>query len=1530
MSATSPRDTRHVSLQKLAALAVAGAAALAGAFSTPLAVLRARADVLAPVDVRVHGGAQQAQPGKMLEDVLIVTSRQAGEVTDLRLAGEGWSISSFAPPAAVKLAAGEELSLPFAAIPSDPQAFLVVTGDLDGWPFLQAFQFSADAYALSKGPLPARRAPEGDAAPVDAAQRRNFAMPQAGAPSWSPAPAERSAQQPQEQTAEQMAEQPREQPLEKTGAAQQPGAAQPQHVRNIRVHGRFGYNRSDGRYSGGDAVTMRVLDDDSPYPPDLLAIGITDAFGFFDITFLWNPCPIFCDGEPDLTVEFALENTQIQTTNGFLATYTWRTGITVDYDGTDLDIGAFSPPAAQDNPAVHIHTDLVRTWRWLQNQGYGCPFLRAIYPVGATGAFFNGNINVGLDRAWREDTHSHEYGHHFMNTFAINTAPTYCNGICDTPNQACGHCMWCRETDHDAFNEGMPNWLADIFTRQHQSLYGYAPLNFRSQESVAVCGTALDDPLTTEGFLGALLRDIEDDTQDDDPLEPLGIDGLALGPAPILACIDLDRPTTPAGFLTAFRNRYGMCEQLWATAANCGYTLLDQFAPGSVSNLASPSHDLCFSCADPSIQFTWNRAGDDCSGVAGYSVVVAAAPTMPDQTQDIGDVTSYTTGNLPAGSYWFSIRAVDRAGRWSPDYNFYGPATVRPPEPANLGWVNRLDWAGPVVPRPAADGSQGFMPAPLSLTGGGNTWYNVAGYNFGNLPTSTGFAGQAYVDGRAIHTVTIGAVTPFTEYFWTQAGPVTVQGGRHTFGFRHDALDQVAESNENDNAWARQWVWTPLNLTPGMPTVRPAPPNPVAGWEWIRGSDPYPLFYNCDGLRYTPVTWWSAVVGQSVNPAQDIDLMLASPSTGANNGFGPAYDAYSGFGAGVLEAVIVNGNTWGWDPRDVGVINGSITGTSNYRVVHTGNGNMAVGDSIVVSFAQDEMLKLWEIYIPGPDWYSVGLDLMAAGQPFTARWLEGNFTAGALADMPYAFTVTPAQRRGHMDHYVYLPGTGFNCVVLSRDPRNGTGPATVALEVERSMPDLMPSNAGFSGWYAALVPRPAPDGTLFSVPAPTSLPGDVASTYFNLAVRNQGPVNSPGLLNNIYADGSSFWWITWDYFLPNSSNWFNWGAAWSIGGGRHTLSVVSDPANSIEESDESNNVNGQQWVWTPSTMPWGTPVTRYAPLPRTGGWSHVTTGEPLLYNCDGVRTPVLVSSGGSGSWNAVAIMPSAGEDVDVELFELSTGAKNGFDTPLVGSDWGSGQGDYVLVNLNTGEPSRAFDAGAFSATYGSTYTAQAVKSTYVGASWQWPLSLDSSLGAGKLIELWDFLLLPGGWTFQLENLSGTVDWGLTLHTSTKAFQSKSDGVPGGTAFLNGPGQGESFTVNIPQQTWGALAVWKATSSSTVQTGSYRIRLLPAATDVSPVPAAPITTMLASIHPNPFNPRTTIAYDLAREGPVTLRVLNVRGALVRTLQTGLQAVGRHQVEWDGHDDTGRPVSSGVYIVQLEATGTVDRKKAVLVK
>lgn len=97
-----------------------------------------------------------------------------------------------------------------------------------------------------------------------------------------------------------------------------------------------------------------------------------------------------------------------------------------------------------------------------------------------------------------------------------------------------------------------------------------------------------------------------------------------------------------------------------------------------------------------------------------------------------------------------------------------------------------------------------------------------------------------------------------------------------------------------------------------------------------------------------------------------------------------------------------------------------------------------------------------------------------------------------------------------------------------------------------------------------------------------------------------------------------------------------------------------------------------------------------------------------------------------------------------------------------------------------------------------------------------------------------------------------------------------------------------------------------------------------------LPQRPANTALHGNFPNPFNPRTIIRYELAEPGPISLRIYDVSGALVRVLEEADRESGRYEVGWSGDNGRGGKVASGVYFIRLTAPGFTQTRKMILLK
>ena len=88
--------------------------------------------------------------------------------------------------------------------------------------------------------------------------------------------------------------------------------------------------------------------------------------------------------------------------------------------------------------------------------------------------------------------------------------------------------------------------------------------------------------------------------------------------------------------------------------------------------------------------------------------------------------------------------------------------------------------------------------------------------------------------------------------------------------------------------------------------------------------------------------------------------------------------------------------------------------------------------------------------------------------------------------------------------------------------------------------------------------------------------------------------------------------------------------------------------------------------------------------------------------------------------------------------------------------------------------------------------------------------------------------------------------------------------------------------------------------------------------------------LAPNYPNPFNAQTAIPYTLPEESAVEIQIYNPAGQQVRTLAKEGQPAGAHLAWWDGMDQRGQPVASGIYLYTLKAGAFVAARKMILLR
>ena len=1318
-------------------------------------------------------------------------------------------------------------------------------------------------------------------------------------------------------------------------------------TRIITVHGRFVYRRDahdgdfmpagDGRTMGADGVTVRVWDEDWD-ADDLLAQAALGPDGQYAFSISYDQAE-----DPDLYVEFVAANTRVAVNRPALdaVPYQWRTATLADYLGSDLDLGTRQPGSADLYPALHQLATCTKAWRWLADDvGYvDMPQVFISWPD-SDWPHYTGSLHTIFmpDFAeWGEGTVCHEYGHHWQRNHTTIGSSDYCNdaGRCDTPGEDCRHCRWCEESIQVAMTEGLPDWMSGAITDGFPGLYGFSALFPYDWESVAACGwndmNVFDDPYQTEGAFAAFLTDLCDATNETDPNAlPYGTDTLHWSPQRILTTQDVYDPTTALGFLNAVLARYASeGTDIWLAAANTRFDDVDHDPPTVVTGLTSTSHLTTGDSPDGTVDLVWNASTDALSGMAGYKVAITT-PNLPTDLYN-GFVTTnhWTTPNLGPGVYYFYVGSSDREGN-STGQPVFGPVFIRAWQPADLE-ANAGTWPYPIVPRLTSDATSTTANLPTLLIGNGNTYFNLRIRNTGEQATSPTLRLNLNVDGALWWFTNITTLDGFLSRAYLNLGPMTVRGGRHALGLFADANEQMSEPDEADNTYARQFVWYP----PTLPTTN----------AWVaatRPSDAYggvtqTLFTaaNCDGWLYTPGT--DAFIGAVMladDAASDFDLRQHVHSTTPTSGFGLLdITASSDRPARCVEAVFANNAQTAETAFDVGVINPAYD-AGGYRIRRVASTLMQPDTDTNVALNADAPLALRHVTLPGN---SAGHGTVT----LTSNPADGQVHVGVIpADRAFvgldelAFQ-DATDSAGHARVDFSTTVSGPCAIVVWQDARSippgGSGHLAVTVRVFDQLADLAP--LATAGWSAPLVPTTGAPGTAASTVLPPVLNGGALTTYLNAQFRNQAAGGAYLFFDTIAVDDVAV--VTDNVFgVLGLSNFIrNFTAPQTVRGGRHTLSMFPDSGGNVAEGDETNNRYGKQYVWSPLGLATGPAIVRAAPPAATAGFAAVLEGtnDIAWYNCDGLRSPVPAPSGNTGQWLAVAALPGAASDVDLRLHLKSDSPTSGFAIAQAVSVAGPGQADYVLVNCRAVAPA-AFDVGAVGQAGAESYRAQAVSSTWLGSQ---PAGAYGpfALGAGDLIALHEVWLPAGLRTIALADLGGDgVDWGLTLHRGQLPYHARTStaGVVG-REWAAGPGQGETLFVDVPQDGYYCLAVWKAGAADAGKAGTYRLTFSNGVAAVDgPGAQVPPVTALRDIAPNPFNPSTRITFDLAQAGPVRLEVYDLRGRLVRRLVAESRAAGRVEVVWDGRDEQGVAAASGTYVARLAAPGVVASRKMQLVK
>jgi hypothetical protein len=231
--------------------------------------------------------------------------------------------------------------------------------------------------------------------------------------------------------------------------------------------------------------------------------------------------------------------------------------------------------------------------------------------------------------------------------------------------------------------------------------------------------------------------------------------------------------------------------------------------------------------------------------------------------------------------------------------------------------------------------------------------------------------------------------------------------------------------------------------------------------------------------------------------------------------------------------------------------------------------------------------------------------------------------------------------------------------------------------------------------------------------------------------------------------------------------------------------------------------------------------------------------------------------------------------------------------------------------------------------YRDTYNYVGLRSDALAGQDRYDAPKPPPIGDGLRVSI-----LEGG-TDYLENFKPAGTEGQSWIVSVRASGIKGDAVMSLTPAGNLPAGYEIHVINLTDE-----------NAAPVSTGSFVLSLPSpgtekyfkvmigtaafAAKESKGVPLQPVAFALEQNYPNPFNPETMIRYTLAKKTAVTLVIFNGLGQRVRTLVNGEESTGTHDVRWNGTNDAGSGVASGVYFCRLVTDGFTAVRKLVLIR
>ena len=376
-----------------------------------------------------------------------------------------------------------------------------------------------------------------------------------------------------------------------------------------------------------------------------------------------------------------------------------------------------------------------------------------------------------------------------------------------------------------------------------------------------------------------------------------------------------------------------------------------------------------------------------------------------------------------------------------------------------------------------------------------------------------------------------------------------------------------------------------------------------------------------------------------------------------------------------------------------------------------------------------------------------------------------------------------------------------------------------------------------------------------------------------------------------------------------------------VDGGRHTLTSVVDPGNTLAETNESDNQYAIQYIWQPYALSSGVPVPHAAP-PSPGAASFP------LQNSDGF---MFQRPNTSFAWVVSEAPNSANDDYDLTVFDDYSTSTSGFNNWLASAGNSGNRTDFIAGHY-AGTPATIYPAVTrFTSNAGAGFDIDAIdaqgRNTTPNANTFW---FDETIDVNRLANVYEAYMTAGeDWYVQLHRLSGPATPLIEVYT----------GAPGvldlrgtGTPSMLLPNTTEWSVVgpyHAPDTGWHPVVVYRDTGANANQAITYDFAITQVGFLGAPEAVADRTFAFLGATPNPVASHAQFDFVLPAPGRAALALYDVGGRRVRSIADGTFAAGRQSIARDGRDGRGSALAAGGYWARLDAAGrTLSRTIAVM--